>query len=146
MKKMFYHAQFSTNKEWFFLGIKFNGSIALRKLQTLPAVIGFFHLPPDCSLSESPSRFSVLSLYSGYLTIRWVTSPLLIVLAYREGSYWVLDTLLFIRGLWTHSIQWELGNLGITYTLLGVWDIPIHPSSLMLDLSLPHFLYREDFT
>ena len=40
-----------------------------------------------------------------------MTSPLLIVLANREGSHWVLAVLLFILRLWPHTIWWEWGNL-----------------------------------
>ena len=72
-----------------------------------------------------------------------VTSPLLIVLAGRGGSHWVLTTLPFIRKLWPHSIQREWGNVGVTYELLGGLDIPVHPSPLISSLSLTHLLFGE---
>ena len=48
-----------------------------------------------------------------------MTFPLIVVLADREGSNWVLATLPFIRGLLPHSIQWETGNVDFTYKLFG---------------------------
>ena len=73
----------------------------------------------DCSLSEYPSRPSFLHIYPGYLRILRVTSPLLIVITDSEGSDWVLATLPFIRRLLPYSIQWEWGNEGVAYMLLG---------------------------
>ena len=35
----------------------------------------------------------------------------------REGSYWVLATLLFIQSLLFHLIQWEWRNIRVTYKL-----------------------------
>ena len=58
-----------------------------------------------------------------------VTSLLLIVVSDREENYWTLSTLLFIRRLWLHPIQWDRENVGITYKLLGVWSISIHLTS-----------------
>ena len=63
-----------------------------------------------------------------FLRILIITSRLLIVLADREGNHWVLTTLLFIRGLLPHPSQWTWGNVGVSYKLLGIWDIPIHLS------------------
>ena len=59
-----------------------------------------------------------------------VTSPLLKVIAGWEGSHWVLTTLPFIRKLYPHPIQWEWGNVGVFYELLGVWIFPFIPPHL----------------
>ena len=79
--------------EWFLVGIKLYGSIAKECFEVLLI----------CSQSLKVSsiflplfaiwvtfRFSVLRLYPEYLRILMVTSPLLIILADREESYWVL--------------------------------------------------------
>ena len=42
-----------------------------------------------------------------------------------------------------HPVQWEWEIVRVTYKILGVWDIPIHPSPLCRSQS--YFLYREDF-
>ena len=49
-----------------------------------------------CSQSESSSRSSVLYLYPEYLRLLRMTSPLLIDLADREGSHWILTIPSFI--------------------------------------------------
>ena len=126
--------------EWIILNKEssLNGSITYRKFRAPPAIVSFICLPPWCSLSESPSRSSVLLLYPGCKKLR-VTSPLLIVLIIREGSHWVLSTLLFILGLRLHSIQWEWGNVGSSTSYSG-FGHPINPFPLDLCLSSSHLL------
>ena len=85
---------------------------------------------------------SVLCLCCGCKKLR-VTSPLLIVLIYIEGSHWILATLPFIRGLLPHPSQLEWENVGITYKLLGDLGIPIHASPLSLSLSPSNLLKEE---
>ena len=62
-----------------------------------------------------------------------MTSPLLNVLTWREEIHWVLTSLLFIRGLWHHLIQWvrwnvranlkQLEGLGYSHLSLLHWDL-----------------------
>ena len=114
------------NNEWFLVGINLNlskpkkvSSSSIRsQLKKVPS------FSPHFSLFESPSWPSVLHFYPRCLRILWVTSPLLIVLASKKGNHWVLVTFLFILELWDHLIQLEWGNVGVTYKLLVVWDIP----------------------
>ena len=104
----------------------------LRKFRALLSVLNYrsFHQSSShCLLSESPSRSSVLCLYPGYLRIIRMASLLFLVLVCREGNHWVWLSFNSInQELWHHQIQWMWRNVGVTYKLLGVWDIPIHSS------------------
>ena len=97
--------------EWYIEGIKLNVSIAWRKFwvppwvnKTLLILLVFLSL---FALSESPSRSSVLRLYSEFIIILRVTSSLFVVFAKREKSHWVLASFPCNRKLWSHSNQWE---------------------------------------
>ena len=96
-----------------------------------------------CSLPESPSRSSVQRLYPEYLRILRVTSSLLIVLAYREGSNWITVSISFIQGLCSHLIQQKWRNVETTYKLLGFWYIPfILPAEIVSIFVQPPLLVR----
>ena len=81
--------------------------------------------------SKSPSRFSVLFLYHGYLRILRMTSPLLIFLVSRLGSHWVLASIPYIMRIWPRPSQWEWGNVEVTYKLLE--DLGYSHSSLLTE-------------
>ena len=69
---------------------------------------------------------SFLSLLSGLLSYSCtleckkhrVASLLLIILAGRGETHWVLNSIPFILRLWPHTIQCVRGNVGIAYKLL----------------------------
>ena len=75
-----------------------------------------------------------------------VTSPLLIFLAGRGGSHWVLVNLSFILGPRSNSIKCKWGIVGVTYKLLRGLDILIHLSLTGSELISIPLLYRESFT
>ena len=83
----------------------------------------------------------------GYLRLLRVTNTLLIVVAGREGSHWVLTTLSIHSRLWLHPIQWEWGSIAITYKLLGYLGYS-HSSppteAVIISVTLP--LYRPIIT
>ena len=81
-----------------------------------------------------------------YPEFRWIlrmTSRLLIVHTDKEWFHWVQASLQLIRGLWSHSIQWEWGNVGIIYNLIGFGVFPFIPSHwAMVYLRLTSFIGR----
>ena len=107
--------------------VKLYGSIVVWKFWSTLFFLShrrFHSSSSHCSLSESLFWSSVLRLYPEYLWILRMTSLLLVILADREGGHWVLVNLTFTHGLWSHSIQWEWANVGVTYKRLGVLSIP----------------------
>ena len=98
--------------KWMILNkeLSFNGSIAGRK----------FRAPNAVSISSAIIQVFCHAIVPWMSKKLRVTSPLLIVLASKEGNHWVLVTLPFIRRLWPHPIQMELGNVGVTYERLAI--------------------------
>ena len=72
-----------------------------------------------------------------------VTSPLLIFLAGRGGSHWVLVNLSFILGPRSNSIKCKWRIVGVTYKLLRGLDILIHLSITGPELISISLLYKE---
>ena len=114
--------------EWFLVRIKFNCLIVLRNFRALTAVVGF-----TCLLSLVSNLSLLLGLLSCSCTskiqrILKVGSPPQTVLVNREGSNYVLASLLFIRGLWPIELYWSGVIEGSPKSNSGVWGIPIHSS------------------
>ena len=110
-------------REWMILSsYQVIGVNSLRKFQAPLSTLSYrrFHLSSyHCSVFESSSRFSISRLYSGYLRILRVASSLLKILVDREGSHWSTGSLSVHSRSMAHPIQWEWGNVGVTYKLLG---------------------------
>ena len=124
-------------------GIKFKRLNNLKKVPDSPCW-SRFHLTFSLLFAIWVSLFVFCHYFIPWMNKKLrATSPLLIVIAGWEGSHWVLTTLPFIRKLWSHSIQWEWGNVGVIYELLGVWIFPFIPPPLSPSLSLTHLLFRE---
>ena len=104
--------------EWFLVGIKLNNSIVYKKKHRNPSeVVSFTCFPFSCSLSESRSGSTVKHLFpripnnteSDFFTAH---SPCL----QRRKSFGSGYSSVY-SGLWPHPIQWEWGNVGVTYKL-----------------------------
>ena len=100
----------------FLVEIKLKGSIVKEsfKLSYLFSVTEVSSIFPliVCYLSLLPGLLSCACTLK--IKKLLVSSPLLIILVGREGSHWYwLPFLSF--GIMAHLIQWEWGNVGVTY-------------------------------
>ena len=116
--------------------MKFQAPHICSQLQKVPPVFFIFRY-----LNLPPGILSCSCILE-FIRILRVTSPLLIVFAGREGRYWILTTLQFILGLLPHPIQWEWGNIGVAYKLLGNCGYSHHLSSTEPRPISVHLFYR----
>ena len=70
-----------------------------------------------------------------------MTSPLLIVLAGRRENHWILDSSYSFWTMTLHNLI-KVGNVEVTYKLVGFGVFPFIPSLLKPDLYLFYLLSR----
>ena len=129
--------------EWFLIGIKLNGSIAVRKFRVPLYIFNHRRFPSTsthCSLSEFPSRSSVLLFYPGiHNNESYFSNTHSPCLQRREPLS--TDSPLVHSGLQLYPIQYEWGKVGSSTIYSGVWGIPIHPLTIGISpISVPFHL------